>query len=556
MRWLVVLLAAVTLGSAAGLLGAAVNGAGRASASQPQLTSTGSSFAGVAISQWQGQFNELDGGNINFTVSSSVIGMNDFCNKTVDFGAADIAYSTGQSNCTTAQVPYPFQYMPDVAGGLAFEYNLTGQNGQQITNLVLNAPTLAGIFTGGINNWNNAAIQALNPNVRLPNQSITAYYRSDPSGENYLLSDYMLHTDPGPITAFQGLATVPTPPGQPSATWASFSNGVPAGLSGLVGVNGSDAASQGPVHTPGGIAYVETAYAKNVGLPVASVVNAAGNAEQPTSYNVAVALTAAILYSDLTQNLAGVYTNADPDTYPISAYSYFVAQCVPAYAAAQNFSCDSSGGVTMGSTQGAELSQFIAYVACLGQSKMADLGYSPLPPNLVEDDFQAAGRLPGGTTPPPPTAQNCANPYITGQLQAVGGPTVVGAANPGGSDNSGAAAAVAAAAATGAKAAAGTGGPAAAGSSSAASSSTAAGAAAAKAAGAASKKHVVNALTDPQLVYPRQDALTAAATKGLLGWSPAEVALWCVVFALVFIGLPLGVWLSQRRRRRTVEDGV
>ena len=53
----------------------------------------------------------------------------------------------------------------------------------------------------------------------------------------------------------------------------------------------------------------------------------------------------------------------------------------------------------MSNTQGAELGQFIPFVACLGQSKMANLGYTPLPPNLVEDDFQAAGRLPGGTTP-------------------------------------------------------------------------------------------------------------------------------------------------------------
>ena len=124
-----------------------------------------------------------------------------------------------------------------------------------------------------------------------------------------------------------------------------------------------------PLQTQGGISYVETAYAKNVGLPVASVVNAAGVAVQPTSYNVAEALTAAILYSDLTQNLGGVYTNPNPATYPISAYSYFVAQCVPAQAAAQNFQCDSGGNVTMGTAQGAELSQFIAYVACLGQSQ-------------------------------------------------------------------------------------------------------------------------------------------------------------------------------------------
>jgi phosphate transport system substrate-binding protein len=542
--------AAMVLGAAIGIVGATLGDVGQASAS-PQLTSTGSSFAGVAISQWQGQFNELQGGDINFSVSSSVIGMNDFCNKTVDFGATDISYSTQQSNCTTSQVPYPFQYMPDVAGGLAFEYNLQGLNGQRITNLVLNAATLAGIFTGAITNWSNSAIQALNPGIALPKQAISAYYRSDPSGENYLLSDYFLHTDAGPITTFQQVATVPTPPGTPSATWASFSNGVPPGLNSLVGVNGSDAASQGPAQTQGGISYVETAYAKNVGLPVVSVINAAGNPEQPTSLNVAVALTAAVLYSDLTQNLGGVYTNPQPNTYPISAYSYFVAQCVPAQAAAQTFSCDSGGSVTMGTSQGAELAQFITYVACLGQSKMASLGYSPLPPNLVLDDFQAAGRLPGGTTPPPPTAQNCPNPYITGALQAVGGPTVIGSANPGGSDLSGAAAAVAASGA--AAAAAGTHSASGSSSSAGGAAGTSASAAGATAAAAAAKatalKKALDPLTNPQLAYPRQSALAAAASRALSGWSPAEVALWCSVFALVLFGVPLAVWVVRRRRQ-------
>ena len=90
---------------AASILFAMAAGQPLAGASMPQLTSTGSSFAGVAISQWRGQFNELYGGNINFNVSSSVIGMNDFCQATVDFGATDIAYSTGQSVCSTSQVP-------------------------------------------------------------------------------------------------------------------------------------------------------------------------------------------------------------------------------------------------------------------------------------------------------------------------------------------------------------------------------------------------------------------------------------------------------------------
>jgi len=380
----------------------------------PQLVATGSSFAGVAITQWQGQFNEEFGGDINFTVSSSILGMNAFCQKTVDFGATDISYATGQSICSTSQVPYPFQYIPDVGESLAFEYNLSDTAGQRITNLTLNAPTLLGIFTGAITNWDDPAIQALNPDVALPSEPITAFYRSDPSGENYLLSAYLLALDPSPMTTFQQVAGVPTSPGTPSATWATFSNGIPAGFQSLHAVNGADSASQGPLHTDGGISYVETAYAKDVGLPVVSVVNASGNAVQPTAQSTTAALQRATLYSDLTEDLTGVFNNTSADAYPISGVSYFVAQCVPAQAAAQNFACDSAGPVTMGTSQGAELAQFITYVACGGQSQMANLGYAPLPPNLVEDVFQAAGRLPGGTTPPPPTPSNCPNPTLVG----------------------------------------------------------------------------------------------------------------------------------------------
>jgi phosphate transport system substrate-binding protein len=544
--WFAGFLAILTL--AASVTTFSLGSLGVAGAALPPMTSTGSSFAGVAITQWQGEFNELDGGAINFAVSSSVLGMNEFCQQTVDFGATDIAYSTGQSVCSTSQVPYPFQYMPTVAGGLAFEYNLTGQNGQQVTSLILNSSILLGIFTGAINNWNNSQIAALNPNLRLPDEPITAYYRSDPSGENYLLGDYFLHTsNPATLAAFQQQAGVPSAPGQPSATWAVFPSGTPQNLQGLVPVSGADADSQGPVHQPGGISFVETAYAKNVGLPVASVVNAAGNAVQPSSYNVAVALTGAILYQDLTQNLAGVYTNTNPDAYPLSAYSYFIAQCVPSQAAVQNFACDSSGNVSMGTAQGAELAQFITFVACLGQKTMATLGYSPIPPNLVEDDFQAAGRLPGGTTPPAPNPQNCQNPYITGALQPVGGPTVVGSANPG-SDVGAASGAATAASASAAAAAHGAGGGGLVSTQSVSGPGSSAAASAGSAASVAKKKQE-NALTNPALAYARQDHLTNAAEDSALKWSPTVVALWTVIFAVVLIGVPLAAWFWQRRRR-------
>src|SRR5580658_4317918 len=136
-----------------------VLGTGTAAAS-PTLQSTGSSFAGVAIQQWVGQAATLLGLNINWQVSSSVIGLQNFAQNLVDFGASDIPYSSGQSQNTPT---IPYEYMPDVAGALAFMYNLTGTTGAPITNLILNAPIIEGIFTGTITTWNAAPIAKLNP---------------------------------------------------------------------------------------------------------------------------------------------------------------------------------------------------------------------------------------------------------------------------------------------------------------------------------------------------------------------------------------------------------
>jgi hypothetical protein len=38
------------------------------------------------------------------------------------------------------------------------------------------------------------------------------------------------------------------------------------------------------------------------------------------------------------------------------------------------------------------------------------------PPNQVQQDFDAIGRITGGLEPPPRTAANCPNPTVDGQL--------------------------------------------------------------------------------------------------------------------------------------------
>jgi phosphate transport system substrate-binding protein len=458
--------------------------------------------------------------------------------------------------------------MPDVAGALAFMYNLTGRDGNQITNLILKAHTVEEIFTGKITTWDAPDIAALNPQLAgdLPDTTITPVYREDASGENYLLSDYLLHLDPTDFQPYQTAMTGnPEVPGQPGAQWPIPQSGeaVPAGYPGwtngnLIGESGSDNVANyvSAASSNGAITYVETAYAKEHNEPVASLVNQSGNAVQPTSVNDATALEDAVLHADLTQDLSNVYTNPLPNAYPISAYSYLVTPCSPSLAAAQSppTSCaaNNTGTSTYPTDKGQTLGQFVAFLACAGQQKMALLGYSPLPPNLVQEDFDAIGRLNGGQEPPPVSAATCKNPYVDGQTPLPGEPAVVGQA-PG----------VPGAGTPVAKGAAGTSGSNGTGaghSGAGGTPSTAGGVTSAAAAGtsgattAASTSGATGGSFDKVAPGPnkylRADGLASAATSLLDGLSPGmDVALWCGVLAVV-LGAPPLISLGWRRRRR------
>ena len=203
----------------------------------PSLQATGSSFASVAIQQWVGQTSTLYGLDINWQVTSSIIGLNDFAANQVDFAASDIPYSSGQAEETPDQ---PYQYLPDVGAGLALMYNLNGNNGQRITSLILDPAVIDRIFLGKVTTWDDPSIAALNPQLAgdLPSTRITPVYRCDAGGENYLLSEYLLSQDTKRFERAQSDFSQPDP-GAAQRHLADPATGIrlrhPPGLSGMGG---------------------------------------------------------------------------------------------------------------------------------------------------------------------------------------------------------------------------------------------------------------------------------------------------------------------------------
>ena len=66
----------------------------------------------------------------------------------------------------------------------------------------------------------------------------------------------------------------------------------------------------------------------------------------------------------------------------------------------------------MTAAKGGPMSEFILYAICAGQQKSAQLGYSPLPENLVKQAFGAIAKIPGHVAIPPLDQAHCDNPVI------------------------------------------------------------------------------------------------------------------------------------------------
>jgi ABC-type phosphate transport system, periplasmic component len=135
--------------------------------------------------------------------------------------------------------------------------------------LHLDGATISKIFLGQITNWNDAAISKLNPGANLPNLKITPVFRSDGSGTSYNFTDYLSSVNP----EWKNKIGVSTQPAFPAGVGAKGSGGV----AGVV------------ANTPGGVTYVDTAYALVHHLKFAAVKNAAGHFLYPSLRRVAAA---------------------------------------------------------------------------------------------------------------------------------------------------------------------------------------------------------------------------------------------------------------------------
>jgi len=335
------------------------------------ITGTGSTWSQNALDQWRANVAKNYGMQVNYSGTGSSQGRRDFIAGTVDFAISEIPFQAKPEDGSPPESPsVDYAYLPIVAGGTSFMYNLK-INGKRVTNLRLSGANIAKIFTGAITNWNDPALQKDNPGLAMPNKTIVPVIRSDGSGTSAQFTLWMSKQFPSIWKT--GMTSM----------FPSFGNA--KAQKGSDGVAGYVSQNYGE----GAITYVEYSYAKKSGYPVAKVLNAAGYYVEPTAYSVAVALTQARINTDkgsaayLTQILDGVYNASDSRAYPVSSYSYLI---VPT---------EVKSGSIFNTNKGATLAAFTRYMLCEGQQQAATLGYSPLPMNLVQAGSDQITRIPG-----------------------------------------------------------------------------------------------------------------------------------------------------------------
>jgi len=196
------------------------------------VSGSGSTAQGPAMDAWIGGFRVLHPkAQVQYSPDGSGAGRSALLAGAVDFAGSD-AYLQDEELGDAREVCGPDGAMdiPAYISPIAVAFNLPG-----IDSLNMDAATIAKLFRGEIEFWNDPQIAAQNPGVDLPQTRITAVSRADDSGTTENFTEYLHEAAPEEW------------PDDPSGSW-------PGGLGGE-NAQGSAGVISTVTSTEGAVAY-------------------------------------------------------------------------------------------------------------------------------------------------------------------------------------------------------------------------------------------------------------------------------------------------------------
>ncbi|MEU5430506.1 phosphate ABC transporter substrate-binding protein PstS [Streptomyces olivoreticuli] len=310
-----------------------------------QLLASGSSAQKNAMDLWVKNFMAACKDiQINYKPTGSGAGIQEFLQGKTAFAGSDSALKP-EEVAKSKDVVKGGQgiNLPMVGGPIAIGYHLSG-----VDNLVLDADTLAKIFDGKIEKWDDPAIAKLNKDAKLPGTKIQAFHRSDESGTTDNFTKYLK------ATADKSW------PYAPAKAWAA---------KGGQSADGSAGVSSQVKQTEGAISYFELSYATANSIKTVKLNTGAAAPVEATSDNASKAIAEAKITGtgqDLALKLN--YNTKAEGAYPITLVTYEIV------------GDKGNKADTLAATK-----SFLTYIASEdGQSVLKGLGYAPLPAEIAK----------------------------------------------------------------------------------------------------------------------------------------------------------------------------
>ncbi len=306
-------------------------------ANAADVTGAGASFIYPVMSKWSADYSTATGKKVNYQSIGSGGGIAQIKAGTVDFGSSDKPLSSEE----LAQAG--LGQFPSAIGGVVPVVNI---DGLEAGKLRLSGALLADIFLGKVKTWNDPAIVAANPGVKLPDGKITLVHRSDGSGTTFNFSNYLSKVSPD-WKSKVGEGT--------SVQW-------PVGIGG----KGNEGVAAYVKQIKGGIGYVELSYALQNKMSYAAMKNASGKVVLPSDTSFAAAAASADWAS--AKDFYLVMTNAPgAEAWPITATNFILVRKQPKNVANAK------------ATQ-----EFFRWIYKSGDAQAKQLDYVPLPDTLVK----------------------------------------------------------------------------------------------------------------------------------------------------------------------------
>jgi phosphate transport system substrate-binding protein len=322
---------------------AAASSSPSASASRT-LAETGSSLMAPLFALWapayHARFSQV---TLRTTSSSSGEGISSAAAGKADIGASDAFLSPATLAKYSSLVNIPL-----AVAALMVVYNVPGISTS--AHLRLDGTVLARIFSGKIGRWDDPAIAALNPGVKLPGTAIVPVHRADSSGSTFLFTSYLNAQDPSGWSSSL-IGTTVAWPGPPGA----------------LGATGSDAVISSVGSAPGAIGYVGVSYLSQVrgaNEGEAALGNSAGRFALPTARAIQAALSS--FTNTPASETISLINGSAVQAYPIINYEYAVV----------NSSQPSA-------TRAQDLRAFLSWAVTTGTAELATVNFQPLPPSII-----------------------------------------------------------------------------------------------------------------------------------------------------------------------------